>query len=79
LTPEFLNPFNFPDTNNAQIKKLVELVQRMLDLHKALSAARDPRTREQLGRQIEATDTQIDRLVYQLYDLTEAEIKIVES
>ena len=79
LTPEFLNPFKFPDTNNAQTKKLVELVQRMLDLHQSLSAARDPRTREQLGRQIEVTDRQIDRLVYQLYELTEEEIKIVEG
>jgi len=30
-------------------------------------------------RQIDATDAQIDRLVYDLYDLTEDEIKIVED
>ena len=30
-------------------------------------------------RQIEATDRQIDALVYELYGLTEAEIKIVEG
>lgn len=30
-------------------------------------------------RQIEATDTQIDRLVYALYGLTDEEIKIVEQ
>jgi hypothetical protein len=41
--------------------------------------ARDPRTSEQLQRQIESTDKQIDRLVYELYDLTEEEIKIVEE
>jgi hypothetical protein len=32
-----------------------------------------------LSRQIETTDRQIDRLVYQLYDLTEDEIKIAEG
>jgi hypothetical protein len=32
-----------------------------------------------LQRQIEAADRQIDALVYELYGLTEAEIKIVEG
>ena len=32
-----------------------------------------------IQRQIDATDKQIDRLVYELYDLTDDEIKIVEE
>jgi hypothetical protein len=32
-----------------------------------------------LKRQIEATDRQIDELVYTLYGLTEDEVKIVEE
>jgi hypothetical protein len=32
-----------------------------------------------LQRQIDATDRQIDRLVYELYDLTDDEIRIVEE
>ena len=32
-----------------------------------------------LQRQIEATDRQIDALVYELYRLTEEEIRIVEG
>ena len=32
-----------------------------------------------LKRQIEAIDKKIDQLAYKLYDLTEEEIKIVES
>ena len=32
-----------------------------------------------LSRQIAATDAEIDRLVYELYGLTEEEIKIVEG
>ena len=32
-----------------------------------------------LRRQIDATDRQIDNLVYELYELTEEEVKIVEK
>jgi len=32
-----------------------------------------------IQRQIDATDRQIDRLVYELYDLTDDEIRIVEE
>ena len=59
--------------------RIVALVEQMLDLRKKLSETRDPRTREQLQRRIDATDAQIDRLVYELYELTEEEIKVVEG
>jgi len=32
-----------------------------------------------IQREIEATDAQIDRLVYELYGLTEEEIRVVEG
>lgn len=51
----------------------------MLDLQKRQSAAKTPQEQTGLARQIAATDTQIDALVYQLYDLTPQEIKIVEA
>ena len=44
-----------------------------------LAVARTPQEKTALERQIAATDTQIDRLVYDLYGLTEDEIKIVEG
>src|SRR5437867_2343974 len=59
--------------------QMVKLVEQMLQLHKRLSAAKTPQENTSLERQIAATDTQIDRLVYDLYGLTEAEIKIVEN
>jgi hypothetical protein len=43
------------------------------------NAARTPPEKTSLERQVAAADTQIDRLVYDLYGLTEAEIKIVEG
>jgi hypothetical protein len=62
----------------------VELVQRMLDLRKQLAAVANsrwpnPQMKTMLQRQIDATDGQIDRLVYELYGLTEEEIQIIES
>jgi hypothetical protein len=56
---------------------MVALVERMLALHK--QSAHTPQKQEMLAREIEATDAQIDRLVYELYGLTEAEIRIVET
>jgi hypothetical protein len=63
----------------ARHDQLVALVERMLALHKDLAAAATPVARNLLQRQIDATDRQIDRLVYALYDLTPEEIAIVEG
>jgi hypothetical protein len=58
---------------------MVKLVEQMLSLHRQQSAARTPQEQIALARQIAATDTQIDRLVYDLHGLSEEEIKIVEE
>ena len=58
---------------------MVKLVEQMLELPQRLSAARTSPEKTSLERQIAATDAQIDRLVYDLYGLTEEEIKIVEG
>jgi len=44
-----------------------------------LTTAKIDHDKTALQRQIEATDKQIDLLVYELYGLSEEEIKIVES
>ena len=58
---------------------MVDLVGQMLTLHEQLTAARTPDGKTRLQRQIDATDYQIDHLVYELYGLTEKEIQIVEE
>ena len=58
---------------------MVSLVEQMLALHKQLPEARTPHEQTALQRQIEATDREIDALVYELYGLTEEEIRIVEA
>lgn len=59
--------------------QVVSLVERMLNLHKKLPAARTDQEKTALQRQIADTDQRIDHLVYDLYSLTEEEIKIVEG
>ena len=53
----------------------------MLALHKnlATASAKTPQEKESVQRQVESTDERIDRLMYELYALSEDEIKIVES
>jgi predicted nucleic acid-binding Zn-ribbon protein len=58
---------------------MVELVERMLDLHKQVPKVKTPREQESLKRTIAATDMQIDALVYELYGLTDEQIQIVEG
>jgi len=72
---------SMPDllADKARHDKMVSLVQTMLDLHKRLAAAKTAHEKTMLQRQITATDHQIDQLVYELYGLTEEEIKIVEK
>jgi hypothetical protein len=55
------------------------LVEKMLDLHKRLQKAKSQADKEALGRQIAATDRQMDELVYELYGLTRDEIRTVEG
>jgi hypothetical protein len=59
--------------------RFVSLVDQMLALHKQLAKAKTPPARSSLEHQIAATDRQIDRIVYDLYGLTEEEIRIVED
>jgi hypothetical protein len=66
-------------TDEARHDRLVSLVERMLALHRQLAAVRTPHEKTALQRQIDATDAQIDRLIYDLYGLTEDEIRIVEG
>ena len=63
--------------NKARDDKPVSLVECMLELHKR--SPRLPQEKESLQREIESTDGMIDRLVYELYGLSEEEIAIVEQ
>ena len=72
-----INPSDPADV--ARHDRMVTLVTQMLDLNKKVQDARLEQEKTQLSRQIEATDAAIDKLVYELYGLTEEEIEIVEK
>ncbi len=65
--------------DKARHDDLVKLVERMLDLHQQLAKAHTSGDQTQIQRPITATDRQIDNLVYELYDLTPAEIEIARG
>ncbi|GAB6285248.1 MAG: hypothetical protein STSR0009_14490 [Methanoregula sp.] len=73
-TCNFFNP-----TIKARHDRMVTLVTQMLDLNKKWQDARLEQEKTQLSRQIAATDASINKLVYELYGLTEEEIAIVEG
>jgi hypothetical protein len=73
-TINFSNP-----TEKAQHDKLVALVDNMLELQNKYREARMERDKELYERQIRIVDKQIDGLVYELYGLTDDEVKVVES
>jgi hypothetical protein len=71
---------------------MVELVTRMMELKKQQAQAplpvrartqtgekQSPSAKQLLARKLAITDAQIDRLVYEIYGLTEEEIIIVEG
>ena len=67
------------DINNVYNKQIIKASEQLISLNIAVDLAKTPQEKKNLQRQIDALDNQIDRLVYELYDLTEDEIKIVEE
>ncbi len=59
--------------------KLIELVDKMIDLKQKHATTLSDNSKESIANQIKSTDYHIDKLVYELYGLTEDEIKIIEN
>jgi hypothetical protein len=60
-------------------RKIVSLVVSIAEGNEHLINAKTDHEKTILQRQIDSTDRRIDELVYEIYGLTEEEIKIVES
>ncbi len=78
-TPGSQNKLIIPRVAKPAMSPIQSRVRRMLDLHKRLAKAKVADEKERLEREITQTDGQIDRLIYELYGLTKAEIRIVEE
>ena len=71
-----------PVPSNAQQKQynqLIQAYQQQVRIQAEYRSAKSSHDRAFLERQIEQTDRKIDRLVYELYGLSEEEIAIVEG
>ena len=58
---------------------MVFLVEQIMSLHNKLKVINSPNGKKMIQKQIEVTDRQIDQLVYQLYEITDEEILIIEN
>jgi hypothetical protein len=65
-------------TDKLRHEGMVKLVEQMLELHERLAQTTTETEKAMLQRQIDATDQEIDNLVYELYELTPEEIAILE-
>jgi len=74
---QYLQQIPIPEiSQNTELENLVVLI---LDLNKQLKSAKLPNKIEHLKSRIDYTDQQINQLVYQLYNLSEEEIEIIEQ
>jgi type I restriction-modification system DNA methylase subunit/predicted type IV restriction endonuclease len=75
-----IRPIDFKNKSDRTThNRMVELVSVMLDLNMRLDASKTDDHKNMLEGRIAATDAEIDRLVYDLYGLTDKEIAIVEG
>lgn len=58
---------------------MVELVEKMLEAKKSLVNAQTDKDKTFFERYCDSLDKQIDALIYDLYELSADEIKIIES
>jgi hypothetical protein len=80
LTDIPIRRINFSDpTDKMRHDRLVGLVDKMLALTPKLRGVTSESEKAALQNAVTTTDAEIDRLVYELYGLTEEEIKIVEG
>ncbi|MCX7044785.1 MAG: Eco57I restriction-modification methylase domain-containing protein [Candidatus Sumerlaeota bacterium] len=71
---------DFENVNDAAIhRQLAVLTDSIQKLYCQLASAKSSPQKTVIQRQIDATDAEIDRLVYDLYGLTDKEIAIVEG
>ena len=80
LKPLPIRQINFSDTaDKSHHDEMVVKVEAMLEAKKQLALAKTDKDKTYYENKCASLDRQIDRLVYDLYGLTEEEVKIVEG
>jgi peptidoglycan hydrolase CwlO-like protein len=71
--------FKLTKTSSKISKEIISLVSKLLELNKKLKVQKLQVDSNNTKREIDYSENKIDQLVYQLYDLTPEEIKIVDG
>lgn len=79
LSKEYLSTIPIVECSIDEQKEIVEQVMKILELNKHMKNVNTPTEYQLIKKQIEVTDEKINDLIYKLYNLTESEIKIIES
>jgi hypothetical protein len=84
IFPQFkvneLKQFPMPkNIDNKQRQTIEKLVEQMLSLKIKENIETVPTVKKMLERQIEAVDTEIDKIIYSLFDLNDEEISVIEN
>lgn len=77
--PNGVSKLPIPEITRDEQEPFVNLVNEMIELNKQYSNTKTPYEKKLLKIQIEATDLKINELVYNLYNLTEKEINLIEK
>jgi adenine-specific DNA-methyltransferase len=82
LTPEYLNDFSFPEIDIKKQKNtynnILKLVDMMYQLNEKLTKSQG-NVLEQIKIQLNKTDDEINQYIYDLYDVSVEERKIIEE
>lgn len=81
IKPYYLSqlPIKKVRSDDTLAKRLITLVDRMLELNKKKNSMPPSSEKERVEREIAVTDEKIDEIVYGLYGVTEEERKIIEG
>jgi hypothetical protein len=84
FSKQYIESFPIPihhigSAGHSLLQNIGMLAQRMIEMNRSLTSAKTSQDKTFLEREIAQTDARIDRLVYELYGLTESEIAVVEG
>lgn len=79
LSKEYLSEIPIKEISLEKQQQFTELVENMLQLNKDLAECKTPKDEKLLKLQITKTDEKINQLVYELYDLSDKEIAIIDE
>jgi hypothetical protein len=77
--PNNIGKFPIPKADKKTQDEISTLVDKRMELKQKEAAEPNQQLKIMITRQIEGVDKAIDKAVYQLYNLTDDEIKIVEG